>query len=424
MDHPIETPLGEANNVLVVAPSDAESADDLCRSLLAHEEPGDRSVLAVTVAQSPEERLQVLELHAGSDSSSPTTVIAVGEGARSGADSAADEGVDVGRDADDPRITLRTVGDPSDTPSLGTEMTEWLTRWSAEGYSVVGCVHTLSDLLRTAGYGRTVELLVPLLERARRLDASVHYHLDPSAHDDDVVDLLGPLFDVVVEVHPDGSRTIRREESPQDPDAAPADRREETITTPTPANDVFFDLLSDHRRRAVLYALRTHDPGESVSVDTLVDRLLEAERRERTPDRTDLRDRIAVDLRHRHLPRLADAGLLDRDGDEVVRNAWEPPLRRWIDQAVRTDEASGAVESLSADDDSVTDDVDLLTDDDPATDDDDSVTDDGDPTTDDSDSATDDSDSVTDADDTTTEDDESVAGDDATTEDDESDSVP
>jgi DNA-binding transcriptional ArsR family regulator len=97
-------------------------------------------------------------------------------------------------------------------------------------------------------------------------------------------------------------------------------------------NDTVFELLSDRRRRALLYALRTRAPGESIPMDALVDRLLEIDGRERPTDR---RDRLVADLSHRHLPRLADAGLVDVAGDSVVRNAWEAPLSRWTDRAMR-----------------------------------------------------------------------------------------
>ena len=347
MDVEIENELGEASNVLLVAPSGVGPADDVCCSLLNAAESGDRSVVNVTSAQSPEDRLRFLENRIGNPPPAVTTVIAVDDGTRSSGDACLNVGVDFGRDAVDSRIAVGDVAGLADTLGFGIEMTQWLSRRAADDDGVLGCVHTLSDLLQQTEDGRAIELLVPVLERTARLDASVHYHLDPAAHDDGIVELLGPWFDAVVEVEPDGSRTIRRDESPQDPDAASSDPFGETIRT-TIDNDVVFDLLSDHRRRVLLYALRRRDPGESVPVDALVDRLLETE--EDPSDRADRRDRIAVDLRHRHLPRLADAGLAELDGDRIVRNAWGPPLRRWVEQARRTDGQPGDVGPTDADD--------------------------------------------------------------------------
>ena len=349
MDSRIENELDEASNVLLVAPPDVGAADDVCCSLLNAAEPGDWCVVNVTAAQSPEERLQFLENHIGSPPPAVTTVIAAADGARSSEDTSLNIGVDFGRDAVDSRIAVGDVAGLADTLGFGIEMTQWLSRRAAADDTVLGCVHTLSDVLQQTEDGRAVELLVPVLERTARLDASVHYHLDPAAHDDGIVELLGPWFDAVVEVGPDGSQTIRRDGSPQDPDAAPGDPFGETIRT-TIDNDVVFDLLSDHRRRVLLYALRRRDPGASVPVDTLVDRLLETEEEAGPSERADRRDRIAVDLRHRHLPRLADAGLVDLDGDRIVRNAWGPPLRRWVERARRTDGQSGDVGPTDADD--------------------------------------------------------------------------
>jgi len=36
----------------------------------------------------------------------------------------------------------------------------------------------------------------------------VHFHLDPRAHDDETVDTLRPLFDAVLDINDDGTRTM------------------------------------------------------------------------------------------------------------------------------------------------------------------------------------------------------------------------
>lgn len=68
-----------------------------------------------------------------------------------------------------------------------------------------------------------------------------------------------------------------------------------------------FDLLSDARRRGVLYALELN---ERTNLDTLGERLA---RWERKAGRTTTADEIRTSLVHAHLPRLADAGVVEFD---------------------------------------------------------------------------------------------------------------
>ncbi len=74
-----------------------------------------------------------------------------------------------------------------------------------------------------------------------------------------------------------------------------------------------FDLLGNQRRRYVLETLYT-TVGTELSTDDLADRVLA-----RDPDALD-RDRVAVGLHHRILPRLADDGVVELDsGTDTVR---------------------------------------------------------------------------------------------------------
>lgn len=70
-------------------------------------------------------------------------------------------------------------------------------------------------------------------------------------------------------------------------------------------------LVADHRRREILLHLHRTDGG-SVAVDDLVDRLAEAE--ESDPMKSPVaRDQLAIQLYHRHLPLLAEHGVVDFD---------------------------------------------------------------------------------------------------------------
>jgi hypothetical protein len=102
-----------------------------------------------------------------------------------------------------------------------------------------------------------------------------------------------------------------------------------------------FESLAAARRRRVLGILRTHD--EAVPVSDVAARLVtrESERSIVSVAPTDRR-RIQVSLHHQHLPKLADAGLVElvADGDEV----------RIADHDALADDAVRTVRSLPVDD--------------------------------------------------------------------------
>lgn len=73
-----------------------------------------------------------------------------------------------------------------------------------------------------------------------------------------------------------------------------------------PTNTIF-ELLLDVRRRYVLYHLQ--DSSETVTVDRLADRIV---RWEGSYDPND-RDRVRMELHHRHLPAFVDARVVRYD---------------------------------------------------------------------------------------------------------------
>lgn len=90
-----------------------------------------------------------------------------------------------------------------------------------------------------------------------------------------------------------------------------------------------FDLLSDARRRGVLYAL---EQNERTTLDTLAERIARWE--QKAGRTTAAADDVRTSLVHAHLPRLADADVIEFDPatgtveltDEI--GALRPFLRR------------------------------------------------------------------------------------------------
>lgn len=76
-------------------------------------------------------------------------------------------------------------------------------------------------------------------------------------------------------------------------------------------DDVFRALAASRRRAICRYFESSGD--DDADFDELVDFVVETERAERTDDRPDHRQEVAVDLHHVHLPVLSEAGVVEFD---------------------------------------------------------------------------------------------------------------
>ena len=108
----------------------------------------------------------------------------------------------------------------------------------------------------------------------------------------------------------------------------------------TPEIDLLFEVLADRQRRLVLGHLEATDDSVAAYAD-LVDHVVGETQTEATDD---ARERVAADLHHRHLPKLADAGLIDYDQrSETVRYWGDETLPPLLELA--TDYESQALEA-------------------------------------------------------------------------------
>lgn len=354
--------LDSANNVLLLGPTRDERTNETCRDLLTDDrltesEVTQLNVLNVTFDQTPADRLHFWRTYVDEELPANATILTmndVGE-SRSETDESLRSAVDI-----------RPIADSTDTMTLALEMIQCLSKWAANGNQSVGCVYTLSDLLRRAGRESTIELLTRVFERSTQLNARVHYHLDPDEHDDATLQLLEPLFDAVVDVSGEGTPRVERFDSVEVRDlggTSRSDARTATSdqgttrsdvrgttksgtqrTTRSNAQESTFDtdhiltLLADLRRRQLLYQLERQEPGAAIGFDELVERITDVEDGRRT-DRQDLRRRIAIDLRHQHLPKLEEAGVLQYDFEiGIVRQPWNSAFATWVKHVHRVDD--------------------------------------------------------------------------------------
>lgn len=102
--------------------------------------------------------------------------------------------------------------------------------------------------------------------------------------------------------------------------------------------DSVFEVLSDRRRRYALYALYRADGG-AMTVGRLAASVgrMEDDGRTITADRRS--ERIAADLRERHVPTLVAAGAVEYDErSETVRYRCRPALEEWLEHAAYREE--------------------------------------------------------------------------------------
>lgn len=102
--------------------------------------------------------------------------------------------------------------------------------------------------------------------------------------------------------------------------------------------DTVYDILSDRHRRYALYYLQDHDP---VSADELAEQIATWEANTGgTDDVDETQERIAIELRHTHLPKLRDTGVIEYDRrSETIRHGTPPEiLQTALDSAAEIEE--------------------------------------------------------------------------------------
>jgi hypothetical protein len=99
--------------------------------------------------------------------------------------------------------------------------------------------------------------------------------------------------------------------------------------------DAYCGILSNQRRQYLCAHLL--QSGEDVySLDELVERVLERERgQDSAPQLEKHQQRISIELHHRHLPKLADTGLIDYDARTHTVRCQESLIRDDIPELLK-----------------------------------------------------------------------------------------
>jgi hypothetical protein len=171
----LDSALPESARTLLLAGPPTDRLRSLCTAL--HGTNGETDVVVVTYTREPSDYLAELEHSAVGE----VVVISVGDTAPGGGE----EGV-----------TTRQVDAPADLTQLGIEVGEALD--GREQVSV--CFDSLTTTLQYADYTDVYEFLHAITGRLRAADARTHVHINPIAHDEQVLAGLSTLFDGRVEL--------------------------------------------------------------------------------------------------------------------------------------------------------------------------------------------------------------------------------
>lgn len=171
----LERAIPASVRAVLLAGPPTDRVRSLCTTL--HRADAETDLLVVTYTREPSEYLADLDDGAVGD----VVVISVGDTAPGG---------------DEEGVTTRQVDAPADLTQLGIEIGNAL-----EGREQVSvCFDSLTTTLQYADYTDVYEFLHAVTGRLRAADARTHAHINPIAHDDQVLAGLSTLFDARVEL--------------------------------------------------------------------------------------------------------------------------------------------------------------------------------------------------------------------------------
>jgi hypothetical protein len=199
---PIPSEVTAASNILLLGPLRDAMMDGHCVNLLTPSATVDTHVVIVTVTQSVDAQLERWRTHA-TNFPDGMTILTLGEDSRG-----AERSSTVSTPAGPTEVTIKTLSDPSDLTRLGITLNRQLTAAAADAEELTVCLHSLTGLLQYVSAERLFRFVHILQKKVETLDLVAHYHLDPSAHEVEGVNVFRSLFDTVVTISDDGTLEI------------------------------------------------------------------------------------------------------------------------------------------------------------------------------------------------------------------------
>lgn len=202
---PTQGSLHDAASVLVLSDGMDPDARASYYDTLLPADPSDLRVLAIEYARGPDGWLGEWRTHVGK-LPAETAIISIDDGVRSAAAPAVDPTT---YERTGNGISVGTVESPDDLTGLGIAVGGQLKRWADTPESVLLTLNSMTVLLQYVELKRVFRFLHVLVNRVKAAGAVGHYHMDPAAHDEQVVETLASVFDAVVR-YEDGEWQITR----------------------------------------------------------------------------------------------------------------------------------------------------------------------------------------------------------------------
>lgn len=97
---------------------------------------------------------------------------------------------------------------PGDLTGMGISITKHLSQWEGNGRPTFLCFDSLTTLLQYTDVRTLFRFLHVVTNRLRGIGAFGHFHIDPTAHDQQTVSQLVPLFDAVIRFDDDSGWAV------------------------------------------------------------------------------------------------------------------------------------------------------------------------------------------------------------------------
>lgn len=203
-DTPVSDSLAarsDVSNVLLLSSAFERGGPMSCPSFLEPTDAEPVSVVAVTVAATPDEWVSDVLGEVGAPTST-VCVVAVGDDNRS----VAAGGTTAAPMAE---VPVKQVASPGNLTALGVRLTECIEAAGEEPGRLTLCFESLSALLPHVEVRTAFQFLNVLTSLVGANDGFAHYHLDPEATDGGALAKLRPLFDAFVERDGSDGVTVR-----------------------------------------------------------------------------------------------------------------------------------------------------------------------------------------------------------------------
>lgn len=175
------------SSVVLEAPSLSSSGLSICPQL-GEDDAATRNLLLVSLSGNPDGRLDAWGRHGGL----PQKVAVIT--ADTSRQAVAAEGGSVSRGPDGTVVSTTTVSEPSDLTGIGIKMSKCLSAWADEDARTHVCFDSLTTLLQYADVEQVFQYLHVTNKRIEAVGGSVHYHIDPNAHDEQTLSTIESLF--------------------------------------------------------------------------------------------------------------------------------------------------------------------------------------------------------------------------------------